>query len=348
MPPRTVTKRKAVAEDPRQRKLVVRPRMPATPCSAKSMVVTAAVPLPRNDATHIVTPPSTPTTAPVAGPVAPGAVTAGTQHLSGHNIPSTPETAPVAGPVAPGADAAGTHGADRAEPSPHQSPPHRDLTVVRNIRDQMHWSDSNIQRCKDPVAAMDRIIASAKATGSISTTFSGVCAETVALNVIDASFERMCKRRLPHPNHLYSIDVCGECQSEQRVLPHGPQCIFGSIDQFQSESLQEKLKLEPQPWCPDRLMSMVLEPGAVGLEGNCLVHRKRCRLKRSGGHLGGIPCVDYTTWGKARQLNGPSAILVLMFMAFRILLKESWAVVENVVGFPQELLERYLGRWYYY
>jgi hypothetical protein len=37
-----------------------------------------------------------------------------------------------------------------------------------------------------------------------------------------------------------------------------------------------------------------------------------------------------------------------MFMAFRILLKESWAVVENVVGFPQELLERYLGRWYYY
>ena len=62
--------------------------------------------------------------------------------------------------------------------------------------------------------------------------------------------------------------------------------------------------------------------------------------------MGGIPCVDFTTWGLCRRLSGPTAILVMMFICLRILLKEAIVIIENVVGFPMDLLERYLGRFY--
>ena len=47
-------------------------------------------------------------------------------------------------------------------------------------------------------------------------------------------------------------------------------------------------------------------------------------MKSQHGHLGGLMCTDWTTFGSQRRMTGPTAPLTIMWIRLRQILRESW------------------------
>ena len=220
--------------------------------------------------------------------------------------------------------------------------------VVRSMNDLWHFADSNLSQTDDPCASAGQIEDAIKSCTSISTAFSGVCAETVAMNMINSRLAAKQHREIPHPKYLYAVDNDKDCQREASVLPHGPCCQFSSLESFMSGTLAAQIDTEPTPYDMDRLMAFGTAKGAVQVDAPCVRHpaRKKCRAHRSDGHCGGLPCTYYTTWGSGRHLGGPTAVAIMIWLCMRRMLLEHWILVEEVPQFPVELQQRYLSEYY--
>lgn len=216
------------------------------------------------------------------------------------------------------------------------------------MRDLIRFPSANLDMTDNPADSAAHIADRINRTDSISTAFSGVCAETVSMNIMNSQLEVRTGAPVKHPEYLYCIDKDTDCLRECSVLPNGPKCKFKHLEDFASDTLTYQLAQESLPYDADRLVSMCRETGALRLDAQCFSHpqRKRCRLRRAGGHLGGLPCTDFTTWGACRRLGGPTAIAAAIWIAMRLLLLEPWIIVEEVITFPVEFLERYLGCFY--
>ena len=181
-------------------------------------------------------------------------------------------------------------------------------------------------------------------TKSLTSFFSGVCAETVASDMLHAYLQHNGFPDMAEFGHLASVEKDNECRLEQQVLPHGPTCSFGNILDFCTDATKKQLNAHMvKGTCGlDVLAPLFLAPGAIKTTAYCNVHKRHCPFPRATGHSAGCPCTDFTTWGAQRRLAGPTVPFYLVWLAMRLLLREFWILFENVPLFPTELLERYL------
>ena len=186
------------------------------------------------------------------------------------------------------------------------------------------------------------------ATKSITSAFSGVCAETVASNMMHCYCQQVTGDTTAKFQHLASVERDTECRLEQTVLPNGPTCRFPDIINFVSSDVMPTLKSHMNAGtCDlDDLAPLLLKPGAVKTTAPCTAHGTTCHFPRATGHSAGCPCTDFTSWGKRRRLGGPTVPYYLIWLAMRLLLREFWVLFENVPQFPTELLSKYLGHIY--
>ena len=59
--------------------------------------------------------------------------------------------------------------------------------------------------------------------------------------------------------------------------------------------------------------------------------------------VAGIPCVDYSLMGTRRCMQGPSFVLILAWSFIMRQLQPLFAIVENIVQFPTDLLDKLNG-----
>ena len=126
-----------------------------------------------------------------------------------------------------------------------------------------------------------------------------------------------------------------------------PQHIFADIMHFASPSLRSQLDAERSPYGFQHILTLCLEPGAVLDSAPCKLHGgAHCRHARAVNHRSGSPCTDFTSWGAGRKLSGPTVFPLAIWIALRILLRETWIVIENVAAWPLEIVMSVLSRYY--
>ena len=240
-----------------------------------------------------------------------------------------------------------------AVPAPASAAPlDPDLGPVTCTHDVMRWPTSNIKRMQNPTAALDTVCQAISATDSLASCFSGVSADHVSLNMAIAQWERMRASTTPssstirRPRYIAAVDKDVECQNELCCLPHGPANIFSDMKDFGTDELLEKLGMEKEPYCADRIAALCTEPGAVKTRAKCIKTNKECTFDRPDGLIAGIPCTDWTLWGKGRRLEGPTACVTMITLAFFCLILPFWIIIENVPTFDEDVVRRYCGRYY--
>ena len=190
-------------------------------------------------------------------------------------------------------------------------------------------------------------------TSTTSSAFSGICADIIADNVMCSKLSsKMTGRTLSPSVCVATCDFSKECQLEHMVLPGGPECIFTDILEFASPALTDRLTGEVAPYDFGHILSMCLEPGAVRTCAPCARHRdehgkpRLCVHKRADSHRAGCPCTDFTSWGRGRKLQGPTVFPLAIWLAMRIILKETMLLIENVVTWPLEIVMSVLRPYY--
>ena len=228
-----------------------------------------------------------------------------------------------------------------------------DLGPVSCTRDVMRWPTSNIKRMQNPTQALATVCKAISETDCLASCFSGVSGDHVSLNMAIPQWERMMASTtlqsctpIKRPRYIAAVDKDVECQHELCCLPHGPTNIFSDMKDFGSDELLEKLGMEKEPYCADRIAAMCTEPGAVKTHAKCIKTNKECTFERPDGLIAGIPCTDWTLWGKGRRLEGPTACVTMITLAFMCLLLPFSIIIENVWTFDEDVVRRYLGRYY--
>ena len=171
-------------------------------------------------------------------------------------------------------------------------------------------------------------------TSSLTSISSGICAETVASNMLHAYIQDNGFPDTTKFRHLASVERDHECRLEQTVLPHGPRCRFGNIMDFCTPQTAKHLEAHfTAGTCDlDTLAPVVLAPGAIKSSAFCSAHNKQCSFPRATGHSAGCPCTDFTTWGKQRRLAGPTVSYYLVWLAMRMLFREFWILLRHLRG----------------
>ena len=212
------------------------------------------------------------------------------RHYFGHGVKTTPLLTSNSQPL-PHRDV------PPPSPQPQRQPVHSaqcdpdDLSVVRSNEDVQRWVRANLGRCPDIAVAEDKLKAALNSHNTLSSAFSGIGGETIALNILVANLKRSGgPDAVSHPIHLAAIDRDGECQTELRVLPHGPRRVYGPIESFASPELKRRLQMESAPFDMDRLMVMCTTTGAVQTFAPCVTHGGPCEHPRCHGHQSGTPC----------------------------------------------------------
>ena len=249
-------------------------------------------------------------------------------------VPVEPDGSSIIGPTLSGSSIIGPKPVDP------------DAGPVSCTRDVMRWPTSNIKRLPDVDVALDTVCTAISKTTSLASVFSGVSAEHVSIGMCMAQLERMSNTTIKQPRYIAACDNDKECQYELRCLPHSPEHIYSDMKNFGSPELLDQLDMEQQPYCADRIAQMCMAPGAVTTSGKCVVCNKICEHERPDGYVAGIPCTDWTSWGKGRKLEGPTACVSMITLAFLALLLPFWILIENVPGFDENYVKRYLGRYY--
>ena len=227
------------------------------------------------------------------------------------------------------------------------------LSVVSHLEDVFKWprQNSSVMESDHVSCPRQRVYDTINATRSLTSAFSGIVAETIALNILCADIDRehVSDSLVAHPVHLASVERDAECRLEQSICPNGPVCQFADIMSFCADELLAQLKVEasrPHGYDLDRIAPLILAPGAVKLEAWCSYHKRMCRMPRARMHSSGCPCTDFTSWGKCRRLRGPTVPVYLVWIAMRLALREPVLLFENVSTFPTSLLQMFFGNLY--
>lgn len=178
----------------------------------------------------------------------------------------------------------------------------------------MRWPTSNIKKMPDPTAALDMVCQAISTTDSLASRVSGVSADYVALNMAvaqwgqwKASTSPQHRTPIKRPRYIKAVDKDIECQHELCCLPQGPENISTDMTEFGTPKLLGKFAMEKQPYDAGRVFALCTEPGAVKAYAKCVKTRHGAALKRPDGLIEGIPCTDWTLWGKGRRLTGLTA-----------------------------------------
>jgi hypothetical protein len=201
---------------------------------------------------------------------------------------------------------------DVTDASPPESPHHSDQAnhtqphtsstqAVNSVTDLFDWADDAfdaISRVFGPSALQK--LRNTLALTTYSTSFSGIDAPGVALNVI---VNRMNKRvaaqasgtsafPVPTPKcrHLHAIEWFGESQRELAAGEHPPECLFADIAQFFDKRINkvlDSIETSGGTLAVKALLPLILSGKGARLEGYCLTHRRQCCLQKAKLHIAG-------------------------------------------------------------
>ena len=230
-----------------------------------------------------------------------------------------------------------TSGADADSEASTDSPRHD----VQSLRDQMQWADANAKHCDQPTVALTSIAGALASSPGLSSTFSSLSPEHVAIGMLVCTLERITGTIIAHPHNLFAIEDDVEARFEQRMC-NAPACSHTKITDFVKPQAQQliaslakpKNTISSEKW-RDRVMEILLD-GGVATSSYCQHHCKHCTLQRAGLH--------FASFSSSRVGMAPYHLLV--FVALRTLLLEPVVLVDCCVEYGQGLLRRYLGRWY--
>ena len=249
--------------------------------------------------------------------------------------------------------AVGAAASDAGTPSPGTlisadvAVPRSAKTPVKCISDTFEWPASNVcslqashqqQSCSD---VCETLVANMGETESITTMFSGICAETISHNIKCAYYSHTLGRDIAPPVHLSSVELDAECRCEEAVLPSGPKCRFGNILDFASAQLRDEFRAESEPYNFDHMMSLVMGAGKLTMQAHCYACERVHAMARSSGLVAGPPCTDHTSWGQCRRLAGPTTLALAVFLGILVRMLPDWALIENVPSWPEDILTRY-------
>lgn len=85
---------------------------------------------------------------------------------------------------------------------------------------------------------------------------------------------------------------------------------------------------------------------AVSRKAYCLRHRRHCYLRCASSHTAGSSCTAHSAQGLSLSLSDPNVLHLLAWCALRMEIQKSSLTLENVPGFPSEILSRILGDAY--
>ena len=234
-----------------------------------------------------------------------------------------------------------------AEPCVHRD---RDVTdKVTCLKDIFLWAryDMDVLDSYFGGDVASHLYSTIGSIGSWSSSFSGVSADTVSMNMMITEINRR-KGWMPdasccHPTYKYAIEYDTQATHELVALPHGPEHIFDNILTFASPSLTRHFNAMSEPYCFDEMMREARKPNAVTTEGYCKRRNRMRSLVRTDGHACSCPCTDFTVWGSCRRLTGPTAPILAIWIALMLVLLPAMIFCENVELFPEGILERYMG-----
>ncbi len=236
------------------------------------------------------------------------------------------------------------------------TPLHHNADLVASPSDLFRWPSRFVRwaslacqhHCGDPDRYARRL-----ASCTLSTSFSGVCTPSCALEAL--SLASACDGNAATSdigsnsefNYLYAIERDPECLRELQTLPRRPSCLHGDITSFLAPGVIERcdaLGAKP-PWTD--LARILFEDGAVRLYADCIMHGKACHLVRAWLHVAGCPCVDWSSLGSKSKCTGHTMRLFLIWCRHRILLGDRHIIIENVKDFDVNIVLTIFQSWYH-
>lgn len=215
----------------------------------------------------------------------------------------------------------------------HALPQPLDKTV-RTIEDAFAWSRRNAHCVGDSSLARLRC---RLALLTLSTAFGGVCAPSTALHMIKAALGITA-----HLIYKFTIERASQCQSEMQCLPGVPATIYKDMTDFLTPESKDMLSKEEQPPSWDAVEIIVLHrfdsitTKATDIAGN------ETDVERTEVHVGGNPCVDFSSMGKCQGLNGPTNVALAVWIQLLRKVQFPIVVTECTRRFPLAVFEKYL------
>ena len=165
-------------------------------------------------------------------------------------------------------------------------------SAVSSLTDLLRWPHANSYAAVSSgiIAPTYLLHAGMVKTSSLTSTFSGICAETVASNMLHAYIQDNGFPDTTKFRHLASVERDHECRLEQSVVPHGACCRFGNIMDFCTPQTAKHLEAHfTAGTCDlDTLAPVILAPGAIKSTAFCSAHNKQCSFPRATGHSAGV------------------------------------------------------------
>ena len=126
-------------------------------------------------------------------------------------------------------------------------------------------------------------------------------------------------------------------------------CVFGDLNRFWSDKCSDAVAAawRTPSSAKDLLGPAVRSNRSVVRAAWCYRHNRHCRFPSCTLHVAGSSCTDHSQFGDQLALSGHTLIPKLAWIAQRRAIQEPLVLVENVVAFPEELLESFLGDIYY-
>ena len=143
-----------------------------------------------------------------------------------------------------------------------------------------------------------------------------------------------------------------ECQQELSTLADGigqDFCIFGDVSSFWRPELQEVVEaLEKQPhFSVEVLSGLIKSRKAMRRSAWCVRHGKVCHLATARKHSAGSSCTAHSAQGLRLGLSDKNVLHLLSWIGQRLECQEGEIDLENVSGFPTDVILRFFTEYYH-
>ena len=240
---------------------------------------------------------------------------------------------------------------------PHGAWPKQELNEpVHSMKDAFAWADyalAVLEALQGPLKELTgecvaTTIADRFREETISTSFSGIDAPFVAIEVICSSLRYKLGAHVRMPNNIFAIEWFAKSRSVLVRAPTPPRCIFEDISGFlrpAAKNVMDALENAGQMSFAN-VLPLIMTPGVINLEAQCTVHGGECRVGTAKCQVAGTPCGDYSKMGAMKKDQGKTMRHYAVWLAMRRELQEPTILHENVEGFDIETLKAALSDLY--
>lgn len=154
------------------------------------------------------------------------------------------------------------------------------------------------------------------------------------------------------PSLLNFTEWDAECKEELNTLVTGIQqdsCIFSDVSSFWRPEVRPIVDaLSRQPEMAVQVLSGIVKGRkAVTRRAFCHRHQKNCYLSCARTHTAGSSCTAHSAQGLRMGLSDPNVLHFLAWVALRLEVLEGDITLENVPGFPTDVLHELMGEHYF-